>query len=49
MGFVSGLIGLFIFFLVFLVGIAIMRWAFRINDIVESLDKIVRLLEQRKI
>jgi hypothetical protein len=46
MGFMSGLAGLFVLFLFFLISIAIMRWAFRINDIVERLDRVIQLLER---
>lgn len=46
MGFASGLIGLVVSFLFFLVCVAIMRWAFRINDIVEKLDRVTQLLER---
>ena len=46
MGFIGGLAGLFVLFLFFLINIAIMRWAFRINDIVERLDKVIELLER---
>jgi hypothetical protein len=30
----------FLVFLLFLIGVVIMRWAFRINDIVENLEAI---------
>jgi hypothetical protein len=32
-------------FIFFLIGIAIMRWAFRINDIVKRLDRLIELQE----
>ncbi len=39
------MIGLFITLLFFVIGIIIMRWAFRINDIIKRLDQIVQLLQ----
>lgn len=41
-------IWLFVMFIAFLIGIAIMRWAFRINDIVKRLDMILERLGQNK-
>lgn len=43
--FISGIL----FFLVsLLITAAILRWFFRINDIINRLDKIIQLLEARK-
>jgi len=39
---------LFMFLLFFIIGVAISRWIFRINDIVNRLDRIVSLLEGQK-
>jgi predicted tellurium resistance membrane protein TerC len=41
-------ISVLVVFIFFLIGIAIMRWAFRINDIVKRLDTIVERLGQNK-
>jgi predicted tellurium resistance membrane protein TerC len=38
---------LFLMFLAFLVSIAIMRWAFRINDIVKRLDTLIELQSRK--
>lgn len=38
-----GIIYLFFIFLIFLVSVAIMRWAFRVNDIVKRLDTLIEL------
>ncbi len=34
---------IFIMFILFLISVAIMRWAFRVNDIVKRLDKLIEL------
>ena len=41
-------IGLFVFLLGLLITAALLRWFFRINDIIKRLDDIVRLLEAKK-
>lgn len=47
MGSAGGFAMVYIFVVILIIAIfvAISRWVFRINDIVERLDKIVRLLE----
>lgn len=40
-----GIFGIILVVFVFIVLIAIARWMFRINDIVERLDRIAKLLE----
>lgn len=44
-----GIIYLLIIFIFFLISVGIMRWAFRINDIVKRLDKIIELQEGKKL
>ena len=41
--------GLLFFIITLLITAAILRWFFRINDIIKRLDDIVRLLEVKKI
>ena len=41
----GGLFGLIVSFICFIIGVLILRWAFRINDIVARLDRMVLLME----
>jgi hypothetical protein len=43
----SGVI-IFAALLCFVIGVAISRWIFRIDDIVKRLDKIIKVLESQK-
>jgi len=44
-----GIYYLILIFIFFLIGVVILRWAFRINKIVEELSKIRKLIEDRLI
>jgi len=44
-----GMVYLLIMFIFFLISVAIMRWAFGINDIVKRLDKIIELQERNRL
>jgi len=43
-GFGFGLI--FLFLLIFIIGVAISRWIFRVNDTIKRLDQIIELLKK---
>ncbi|MBA4391171.1 MAG: hypothetical protein C0399_09550 [Syntrophus sp. (in: bacteria)] len=47
--FMGMILSVFFIFIAFMIGIGIMRWAFRINDIVERLDRVIELLPEPEI
>jgi hypothetical protein len=47
-GSAEGIFFIIMFILFFAIGVALSRWIFRVNDIVERLDQIVELLKNQK-
>jgi sensor histidine kinase YesM len=48
-GFFGMFFGIFVFLIVLVISALIMRWVFRINDIIAKLDRIIELIEKRNV